>query len=222
MWSVKTWPKPGSCSSRARSSARARRRPTELSSMVRSLMIRRYLSGAHGDPTSEPVGQRRRERRRRRPRGCCAGRRPRVGEVGRDGLLDRAAAAPAGRGARAAAPTDRIVAVGSAMPLPAMSGAEPCTGSNIDGLVPLDVDVAAGRQPDAAGDRGGEVGEDVAEQVVGDDDVEALRLGHQEHRRRVDVQVVGGDVRELRADLRRRCAPRARRRARARWSCAPG
>ena len=32
--------------------------------------------------------------------------------------------------------TDRIVAVGSAMPWPAMSGAEPCTGSNIDGNAP--------------------------------------------------------------------------------------
>src|SRR5262245_63906544 len=56
------------------------------------------------------------------------------------------------------------------------------------------VDVAAGGQPDAAGDRGGEVGDDVAEQVVGDDDVEPARVGGQEDRRRVDVQVVDGDV----------------------------
>src|SRR5690348_17953714 len=32
--------------------------------------------------------------------------------------------------------TERIVAVGSALPWPAMSGADPCTGSNIDGYAP--------------------------------------------------------------------------------------
>ena len=40
---------------------------------------------------------------------------------------------------------DRIAAVGSAMPWPTMSGAEPCTGSNIDGLAP-----EASMLPDAA------------------------------------------------------------------------
>ena len=35
---------------------------------------------------------------------------------------------------------------------------------------------------------------DVAEQVVGDDDVEPLGLGQEEHARRVDVAVVGGDA----------------------------
>ena len=39
---------------------------------------------------------------------------------------------------------------------------------------------------------GGEVGEDVAEEVVGDDHVEARRVGRQEDRGRVDVQVVDG------------------------------
>ena len=56
------------------------------------------------------------------------------------------------------------------------------------------VDVAAGREADAAGDRRTDVGEDVAEQVVGDDDVEALGLRDEEHRRGVDVLVVGRDV----------------------------
>src|SRR5699024_5769168 len=59
------------------------------------------------------------------------------------------------------------------------------------------VDVAAGRQADAAGDRGRQVGDDVAEQVVGDDHVEAARIGHQVHHRGVDVHVVGGDLRVL-------------------------
>ena len=40
---------------------------------------------------------------------------------------------------------------------------------------PRRIDVAAGRQPDAAADRRGQIGDDVAEQVVGDDDVEPAR-----------------------------------------------
>jgi hypothetical protein len=67
-----------------------------------------------------------------------------------------------------------------------MSGAEPWT---------------AGRQADASGDGGGQVGEDVAEQVVGDDHVEAGGVGGQEDRGRVDVEVVDGDVGELPTDL---------------------
>ena len=39
------------------------------------------------------------------------------------------------RGSRASAPALRIAAVGLALPVPTMSGAEPCTGSNIDGPV---------------------------------------------------------------------------------------
>ena len=91
----------------------------------------------------------------------------------------------------------RIAAVGSALRCPAMSGAEPCTGSNMLGVVPLGVDVAAGGQTDAAGDGAGQVGQDVAEQVVGDDHVEPGRIGGQQDRRRVDVQVVDGDVGKL-------------------------
>ena len=59
--------------------------------------------------------------------------------------------------------------------------------------------VAARPMPPVIGGR--DVGEDVAEQVVGDDHVEVLRLGDQEHRGRVDVLVLGGDVRELGGDL---------------------
>ena len=62
---------------------------------------------------------------------------------------------------------------------------------------PGNVEIAAGGQPDAAGDRRAEVGEDVAEKVVGDDDVEALRGGDEVHRRRVDVAVVDADLRKL-------------------------
>ena len=96
---------------------------------------------------------------------------------------------------------ERIAAVGSAFCWPAMSGAEPCTGSNMRGRGAVGVDVAGGREADAAGDGGGEVGDDVAEEVVGDDHVEARRVGGHEDHRRVDVHVVGGDVGELRGDL---------------------
>ena len=118
--------------------------------------------------------------------------------------------------------TDNTVAVGSASPCPAMSGALPWTGSNMHGRVPLGVDVAAGRQPDATGDGGAKVGEDVTEQVVGHDDVEALGLGHEEDRRGVDVAVVDGDVGELWPSRCRRCGSTGRRRRPARCSCAPG
>ena len=66
--------------------------------------------------------------------------------------------------------------MGSALPWPAMSGAEPCTGSNIDGNSPHGLMLPRGGDADAAGDGRGEVGDDVAEEVVGDDHVEALGL----------------------------------------------
>jgi hypothetical protein len=40
-----------------------------------------------------------------------------------------------------------MVAVGSAMPWPAMSGAEPCTGSNIDGNAPVGLMLAEAASP---------------------------------------------------------------------------
>ena len=46
-----------------------------------------------------------------------------------------------------------------------------------------------------------EVGDDVAEQVVGDDDLELRRVLHHQHRERVDVEVRRLDVGILRRDL---------------------
>ena len=69
------------------------------------------------------------------------------------------------------------------------------------------VDVGRRRQPDAAGDRRGEVREDVAEQVVGDDHVEPRRVGDQEDGRRVHVQVVDRHVGELGVHGLDRAAP---------------
>ena len=82
-----------------------------------------------------------------------------------------------------------------------MSGALPCTGSNIDGLVRRGVDISAGGQADTAADRGSQVGDDVAEQVVGDDDVEAPGVGDQVDGRGVNVLVGHLDIRILLADL---------------------
>ena len=56
------------------------------------------------------------------------------------------------------------------------------------------VDVAARSEADAAADGRTDVGEDVAEEVVGDNDVEPLRLRQEEHRCRVNVAVVGLDL----------------------------
>ena len=62
------------------------------------------------------------------------------------------------------------------------------------------IDVAAGSQADAAGDGAGEVGDDVAEEVVRDDDVEPCRIHGHVDGRGVDVHVVDLDLRELLGD----------------------
>ena len=57
--------------------------------------------------------------------------------------------------------------------LPASGGADPCTGSNSDVLPGMDV---AGRgHAEAALQRAADVRDDVAEQVVRDDDLELAR-----------------------------------------------
>jgi hypothetical protein len=58
---------------------------------------------------------------------------------------------------------------------------------------PLGVEVGAGGGAEAAGDGRAQVGEDVAEQVVGDDHVEAARVGDQVQAGGVGVGVVEGD-----------------------------
>ena len=77
------------------------------------------------------------------------------------------------RGAASVA-ADRNIASGLATPVPAMSGAEPCTGSNRPGLAGL-AERGARQHPDRAGQHRRLVAEDVAEHVLGDDHVEVAR-----------------------------------------------
>ena len=63
------------------------------------------------------------------------------------------------------------------------------------------VDVGGCGGADAANDRTGLVGEDVTEEIIGDDHVEAGRVGHQEDRACVGMQVVPSDVRVFGGDL---------------------
>ena len=58
------------------------------------------------------------------------------------------------------------------MPLPVMSNAEPWIGSNIDGNARSGFRFAGRRDAEAAGERRGEVGQDVGVQVRRDDRVE--------------------------------------------------
>ena len=65
---------------------------------------------------------------------------------------------------------------GFASDRPAMSGADPCTGSNRPGPVPVGRDVRARREAHPALDGGADVGDDVAEEVRRHHHVEPLRL----------------------------------------------
>ena len=115
-----------------------------------------------------------RQRRSRPPPRC--GRRP----------------SPASSPWRSIIATERNVASGLAIPCPAMSGAEPWTGSKTPG--PPSPRLADGQHPERAGDHRRLVAEDVAEHVLGDDHVEPRRSGDELHRGVVDQQVVELDV----------------------------
>ena len=113
---------------------------------------------------------------------------------------------------------DRNIASGLAIPWPAMSGAEPCTGSNTPGW-PSVAQRGAGQHAQRAGQHRRLVAEDVAEHVLGDDHLEVPGRRHELHGRVVDQQVLELDV----AGTPRRAA-RGRPRAtagwsRARWPC---
>ena len=76
------------------------------------------------------------------------------------------------------------------MSFPASGGAEPCTGSNSgDPRGIRRVHVRARGHAEAALERGTEVGHDIAEEVVGDDDLEGRRVLHEQQAERVHVEV---------------------------------
>ena len=68
-------------------------------------------------------------------------------------------------------------------------------------------DVRARGHAHAALQRGGDVGEDVAEEVRGDDDVEAVRVAHHARGEGVDEHALVADVRVLGRDLLRDLVP---------------
>ena len=76
------------------------------------------------------------------------------------------------------------------MPCPAMSGAEPCTGSNMDGNLRSGLMLPDGAMPIVPVQAGPEVREDVAEEVRGDDHVEAVGVEHEMGGQDVDVVLV--------------------------------
>ena len=99
------------------------------------------------------------------------------------------------------------MAVGSAMPWPAMSGAEPCTGSNMLGLVP-----EASRLPLAASPMPPVTAAAMSvtmspKRLSVTMDVVAAGVGDEEHRGRVDVLVGDRDLRELGRHLLDRARP---------------
>ena len=88
---------------------------------------------------------------------------------------------------------ERIAPIGFATFFPASGGAEPWTGSNSEVLPGWMLPGRGHAEP--ALQRAADIGDDVAEQVVGDDHLILPGILHQEHRERIDVLVRGGDAR---------------------------
>ncbi len=141
---------------------------------------------------------------------------PAVVEGRADGRLDRLGRVGPAQRQRSSIAADRIVPIGLAWSWPAMSGAEPWIGSyrpNVPCVGPPLAERRRRQHPEAPGQDGRLVRQDVAEQVLGDDDVEVGRPADQQHRARVDQLVAerrrpGYSARDLVGDR----PPQARRR----------
>ena len=79
-----------------------------------------------------------------------------------------------------------------------MSGAVPWQGWKTACRSP---DIRRRGDPQAADQAGGEVGEDVPQQVLRDENVEPLGPADELHRRGIDVKMIGRDVGEPGRDL---------------------
>ena len=71
----------------------------------------------------------------------------------------------------------------------------------------LRIEVGGGREPHAAGHRGAEVGEDVAEEIAAHHHVEPVGMGHEVGAEDVDVVALGRDVRVVGGDGREALVP---------------
>ncbi len=89
---------------------------------------------------------------------------------------------------------DQICPTGLAIPCPAMSGAEPCTGSNSEGKSPVGLMLPDGAMRSCPC-RPAEVREDIAEEVRGHHHVEPVRMQHEMRGQDVDVELVDLEVR---------------------------
>ncbi len=99
----------------------------------------------------------------------------------------RSASRASPRVCRSSMATDAMAPSGLARFCPAMSGAEPWTGSYRS---TRPADGRRRQHADRSGERGRLIAQDVAEQVLGQDDVEVRGLDGQPHRARVDVHVL--------------------------------
>ena len=99
--------------------------------------------------------------------------------------------------------------MGLAMFFPVNGGAEPCTGSNMEVLPGWIFPLAA--MPSPPCNRSGKVSDDVAEHVVGHDDVELFRIAHHVHAQGIHVHVLGLDAGVLRGDDLENALPQATR-----------
>ena len=158
----------------------------------------------------------------RRPASARSAGPPAVVEGARDGRLDRPPRhRPAPSDMRSSIAADRIVPIGLAR-----SRAGDVRRRAVDRLVqperavrgPALAERRRRQHPEAAGEDRRLVGQDVAEQVLGDDDVEVGRPADEQHRARVDELVVERDVREVASRPRRRPSATAAT-SRGRWPC---
>ena len=94
----------------------------------------------------------------------------------------------------------------------AFPGAGNVGGGAVYRLVEIDLaaDGGGGKEAEGAGDDGGLVGEDVAEEVFGEDDVEVARRVHEVHGHGVDELVLEGDVGVVAAEIGDGGAPELR------------